>query len=325
MKRLDELFAVVNGVAASKFRLNDFADANHGVALVRPTKNIDSCVAGWISKDQLEEGQVFEPGTIYVSTNGEGSHTYAHVPPFRFTPNSDAVALVPRQELTPAQTHFYALLISRNRPKFSYARKPKGERLASVVLPEPHELPSWVNEQALKNAHRTVFEYKSSTLSDVAFKFEGKLARVDEVFQILQGHSLELNVLEELPTGVAFVSRTAQNNGVSARIAAPPDCEPLPAGILSVALSASPLMTFLQEEPFYTGYHVAGLQPLEPMTRDELLYYSVCLRAHMYKFGYGRQANKSLAGLLVPDRQSVPSWVRGGFERFQAAANKVHA
>lgn len=322
MKRLDELFEVVSGVAASKLRLNDFADAANNIALVRPTKNVESCVAGWISKDQVDEDLVFPAGTVYVSTDGEGSHTYAHVPPFQFTPNSNAVALVPREPLTQAQAHFYALLISRNRPKFSYARKPKGERLASVLLPEVQEIPEWVDDQFVDKVKKDVFGYQSSTVSSVHFEFSGNLVPVKEVFRIEYGTNLELNALEESPDGVAFVSRTTQNNGVSARVIKIEDVEPAPANVLSVALGASPMTTFLQEEPFYTGRDVAVLKPLEPMCRDELLYYSVCLHAHKYKFCYGRQANKSLGGLLIPDRQSIPSWVRGGFERFQANLTK---
>ena len=139
-----------------------------------------------------------------------------------------------------------------------------------------------------------------------------KLVPVNEVFDVKYGTSLELNALEERDDGVPFVSRTAQNNGVSAYVAPVPDIEPLSGGVLSVALSGSPLATFLQEQPFYTGYHVAVLSAKSPMTRDVMLYYAACLQANRYRFSYGRQANRSLASLLIPDLSKVPSWVGGG-------------
>lgn len=138
-----------------------------------------------------------------------------------------------------------------------------------------------------------------------------KLVSVDELFGVAYGTSLELNALEERVDGVPFISRTTQNNGVSARVSPVAGVKPLPAGVLTVALSGSPLATFLQEEPFYTGYHVAVLQPREPMSRDTLLYYATCLQANRYRFSYGRQANRSLASLLLPPTSEVPGWVAG--------------
>lgn len=139
-----------------------------------------------------------------------------------------------------------------------------------------------------------------------------KLVPVSALFEVSYGTSLELNALDEQEGGVPFISRTTQNNGVSAHVAPMPLLEPLPSGVLTVALSGSPLATFLQEEPFYTGYHVAVLKPREAMSRDVLLYYATCLHANRYRFSYGRQANRSLPSLMVPALSEVPSWVGGG-------------
>lgn len=139
-----------------------------------------------------------------------------------------------------------------------------------------------------------------------------KLAPVSAIFEVQYGSSLELNALEVCPKGVPFVSRTAQNNGVSAHVVRVEHIKPINGGVLSVALSGSPLATFLQEEPFYTGFHVAVLKPLSLMSRDVMLYYATCLQANRYRFSYGRQANRSLASLLVPALSEVPTWVGGG-------------
>jgi hypothetical protein len=136
-----------------------------------------------------------------------------------------------------------------------------------------------------------------------------KLVAVEELFEVQYGTSLELNALDEVADGIPFVSRTAQNNGVSAKVAPIAGVEPLPAGVLSVALGGTPLATFLQESPFYTGRDVAVLTPKASMPRRTLLYYAACLQSNRYRFSYGRQANRSLASLAVPDLASVPKWV----------------
>jgi hypothetical protein len=139
-----------------------------------------------------------------------------------------------------------------------------------------------------------------------------KLVSLSEIFDIRYGTSLELNALEEAEDGIPFVSRTTQNNGVSALVAPVAGVSPSPGGVLSVALSGSPLATFLQERPFYSGYHVAVLAAKVSMSRDTLLYYATCLQSNRYRFSFGRQANRSLATLLVPALSELPPWVGTG-------------
>jgi hypothetical protein len=88
--------------------------------------------------------------------------------------------------------------------------------------------------------------------------------RVDDIFDISYGTSLELNRLTPDASGVNFVARTARNNGISERVALPADVEPIPGECLSVAVSGSVLETFYQKEPFVTGFHVMVLRPKKP-------------------------------------------------------------
>lgn len=136
--------------------------------------------------------------------------------------------------------------------------------------------------------------------------------RVADIFDIRYGHSLELNGLTQTDsnTGIAFVSRKSGDNGISAYVEPIEGEEPGKAGEISCALSGNGVLTTcLQERPFYTGYHVAILTPKQAMTKAEMLFYCLCIRANRYRFSYGRQANKTLGDLLVPALGSVPSWV----------------
>ncbi|MBH0009030.1 restriction endonuclease subunit S [Salinibacterium sp. SWN1162] len=134
------------------------------------------------------------------------------------------------------------------------------------------------------------------------------MTRVDELFDLRYGHSLELNRLTraQAPNGVNFVSRAMKNNGVTARVESA--LIPGEAGELTVALSGNGILsTFVQPEPFVTGYHVMILRPLNSdMVLTEKLWWARCILANRYRYSYGRQANRSLASLELPN--FVPDW-----------------
>lgn len=133
-----------------------------------------------------------------------------------------------------------------------------------------------------------------------------------ELFDSRRGNDLDRKYLTgtRAPKGVNYVSRTAQNNGVTSRVVVPQDISAHPAGALTVALGSRnyTLATFLQPEPFLTGQNVQVLRPLDPtMTINERLWWALCITANRYRFGYGRHANRTLDRLELPD--APPSWV----------------
>ena len=135
------------------------------------------------------------------------------------------------------------------------------------------------------------------------------MARVSDLLDVSYGHSLELNRLARSSSADAinFVSRTAKNNGVSARVERITGVEPAQGGLVTVALGGTVLETFLQPTPFYCGRDVAILTPVAPMTLAEKLWWVSAIRANRYRYSYGRQANRTLADLELPVR--VPDYV----------------
>jgi Type I restriction modification DNA specificity domain len=137
------------------------------------------------------------------------------------------------------------------------------------------------------------------------------LPSVRELFTIEYGQSLSLNKLHSTSpgAGVAFVSRTARNNGIAAWVEEVPGVSALPAGLLTVCLRSRnhALATFLQPHRFYCGYHIYVLQPIDVMSAQEKLWWAECIAENRYRYNFGRQANRSLADLQLPDE--VPSWV----------------
>lgn len=136
-----------------------------------------------------------------------------------------------------------------------------------------------------------------------------KLVKVSDLFDIKYGNGLSLQDCKKDNDGIPFVSRGSQNNGIDDYIEELED-EPINlANTISVAVSGSVMEAFLQKRPYYTGYHVLILTPKESMTDVEMLYYCTCLRANKYRYSYGRQANKTLKDILIPDKTEIPQWV----------------
>ena len=132
--------------------------------------------------------------------------------------------------------------------------------------------------------------------------------KVKDLFELRQGNGFELmhiGIAEK--SDVNFVSRTSQNNGVVAQVEHVEGSEPFKAGCITVALGGSVLSAFVQLKPFYTAFHVMALEPKLEMTLAEKLYYCMCIKANAYRYSYGRQANKTLKDIELPD--TVPQWV----------------
>ena len=215
---------------------------------------------------------------------------------------------------------YYARCITMNRYKFSYGRKPKGERLKQIGLPDI--APSWVHYAEAADLWSELTRIK--TLSSRFYgptQHSGKnvLVRVQNIFEVRYGHSLELNRLQLLSKesgGIPFVSRKMGDNGIAAYVAPIQGTEPAQAGEFTCALSGNGVLsTFYQEQPFYTVFHVACLHPLEKISIEELLYYCSCIWQNRFRFSYRRQANRTLKDLLIPDRESVPGWIHGSLAR----------
>lgn len=133
--------------------------------------------------------------------------------------------------------------------------------------------------------------------------------KISDLFVLHQGNGFELyNMNRSDNSGINFVSRTAQNNGVVAQVEKESMKEPFPAGYITVALGGSVLSSFVQIKPFYTSFHIMVLEPKRNMSFNEKLFYCMCIQNNAYRYSYGRQANKTLKNIVLPD--TIPEWVK---------------
>jgi hypothetical protein len=132
-----------------------------------------------------------------------------------------------------------------------------------------------------------------------------KLVKLSDLFEPKYGVNLELINLDQCAStekgAVPFVSRTEKNNGVSAFVYEMPTIEPNPAHTLSVAVSGSVLSTFYQPQPYYSGRDLYVLIPKKDFSPVEMLFYAKYISSNKYRYNYGRQANKTLRDILIPE------------------------
>lgn len=88
------------------------------------------------------------------------------------------------------------------------------------------------------------------------------MKRLDQLFNVAYGHKLDMNKMQQVDKhiGVVFVGRRGNNQGVSGYVSPVQNQEPFPAGLITVALGGSYLLSaFVQQRPFYTAQNVAVL------------------------------------------------------------------
>lgn len=140
------------------------------------------------------------------------------------------------------------------------------------------------------------------------------MPKISELFDLHYGHSLELNRLSQSqgPNSVNFVGRAARNNGVTAKVAPIANLTPADGGSISVALGGQggAGVAFLQPFPYYCGRDVMVLTAKLPMSDTEKLWWALCITANRFRFGFGRQANRTLKDLQLPPAEAMPDWVK---------------
>lgn len=141
------------------------------------------------------------------------------------------------------------------------------------------------------------------------------MIKLNEIFEVKYGTKFDFNKmnisLNEDENYINFVSRTSQNNGVVCKVSKVNNTEPLDAGLITVTLGGTyVLSSFIQPEPFYTAQNVAVLIPKYHLTLNEKIFYCTCIKLNRFKYGaFGREANRTLKNIEVPDKNEIPKWI----------------
>lgn len=128
------------------------------------------------------------------------------------------------------------------------------------------------------------------------------LVPISEIFDIEYGNQLDLNKLEQVCDGVAFVSRSSQSNGYKCDVSEISETTPYDSGLITVTMGGTYLLSaFVQPRPFYTAQNIKVLTPKIEMSLEVRLAYCAAISANRFRYvSHGREANSTFDRLLVP-------------------------
>lgn len=277
MMKLDDIFLVKNGIATSSLKIEkNFFEGS--VPFIRPASTQQRTIAGWIDPSKIKNTNIYPSGTIFVSTNGEGSHTYAYVSSFAFVPNSDVSVLLPKRTMGLQEKIFYAKCITMNRFRFSYGRKPKGDRLKNIQLPT--NLPLWIEDVSFTN-----FETVKNTNFDFKLQSdEWQYIEFQEIFDIKKGK--RLTKAQMLPGKTPFVGSSDKNNGITGYVMQQAIHE---GNTISVAYNGSVAEAFYQPHDYWASDDINVLYPKFDLNPAIGLFICTVIKAEQYRFSYGRK------------------------------------
>lgn len=144
---LESLFETYNGIVSTGLKRTTERINDNYVPYIRPSSTQVSSSVAYVDKTTIAAKFIFPKDTLYVSTNGQGSHSFAYVSIEDFIPNSDVTVLIPKVEMSFYEKYYYSLAITKNRPLFSYGRKPKGKKLKKIMLPKTP--PKWIYKKGI--------------------------------------------------------------------------------------------------------------------------------------------------------------------------------
>ena len=129
---------------------------------------------------------------------------------------------------------------------------------------------------------------------------EWKEFPLEKFFDVDYGNKFDMNKMtESSDMNIAFVSRTATNNGVSAWVELVDGFSPYPAGCITIALGGSLGSAFVQPKQFYTGQNVAVLKDKQGgkvLTTEEKLFVAMLIKKECESrfIAFGRELNKHI-------------------------------
>ena len=141
-----------------------------------------------------------------------------------------------------------------------------------------------------------------------------KLFLLNNIVDITYGNKFDLQNMTFDAPSVNFISRTASNNGVSARVDRVYNVEPYPGGCLTIALGGSIGAAFYQGEPFYTAQNIAVLRFKEDVSYLAKLYLCQIIKFEVKnKFrAFGRELNRHIktdfSVELPVNEDNCPDW-----------------
>jgi hypothetical protein len=303
---LSDLFEIKNGLASSEVKISEQKIADFNVPYIRPSSNYANLVAGYLKLDDIDKKYFFSADNIIVSTDGEGSHTYSYVSPVSFVPNSNVAVLIPKRVMSLREKIYYALCITKNRYRFSYGRKPKGQRLELINIPD--EMPASFKKYKFVDVSKIKepINFRKIALFSQRWGF----FKCSDLFDFERGKRNSLNDIH-VGTKTPIISAITGNNGLLRFSAENSDFDGQKITIGNTG-QASVGVAFYQEDAFIGTNNITILSPKFKINSFIGLFFVSIFSKERYKFSFGRILNterlKNFKIKLPVDKNGNPDW-----------------
>ena len=301
-----------------EFKLSDYFDVK-GSATTKLDVLIDEYGAGnypYVTTQATNNGVAgyyncfTEEGNILVADSAVAG--YVSYQSYNFSASDHVEKIIPKYYFNKYIAMFLVTVLNKDNYRYSYGRKFNQDNIRNTIMKLPAKqvsdgnyIPDWqFMEDYIKSLHHKPIttKVKSGHAKELEIdKWEE--FTVSSLFEVKYGINLELNTCIETtsddPEGIAFVARTADNNGISAYVKKIEGREPQPAETITVAGGGSVLSTFIQKRPFYSGRDLYLLISKEDISIKVKMFISTVLFSNQYRYSYGRQANKTLPNLIL--------------------------
>lgn len=261
----------------------------------------------YLSKEIIEKGfKLHTVPSLTLSRVGNAGMTFVQTRDYVVADNAFSLHLFEPRSMFVYM--FLSTILNKEIFKYSYGRTvtiEKYKRLKIKLPAQKEGLPDWdFMENYIKSIYcKPIFTKNKLGDTPILDKCNWKEFKIEDIFLIKYGVNLELNTCVETNIynndSVNFVSRTSDNNGVSARVNLKEGIKPQKSGLITVAGGGSVLSTFYQNEPFYSGRDLYVLDTKEPLSKETKFFLITIIEKNKYKYNYGRQANKTLSKLEI--------------------------
>jgi hypothetical protein len=134
------------------------------------------------------------------------------------------------------------------------------------------------------------------------------MTELKNIFNIHYPKTLIFSEMDSSKKEINFVSSKGTNNGVVDKVAIPQNVTIYKKGSITVPLKGSVLEASLQIEDFIIAHQTAVLEN-EKLSIEEKIFYVCFIKQYKRLYNYGRQADKTLKDIIVPEKHEIPSWV----------------
>lgn len=302
MIRLGDLFQIDKG---NGFYLKDMkigGDINY-ISMSGKNNGVSASV------HKVDAVEPYSKGLITVAMQGTVLSTFLQ--PKDFYTSLHVAVLSPKINMTDREKLFYCLCIESNKFRYSYGRK-ANKTLKDILVPSPDEIPSWVYEVEIPDYSNVTKPYLDEPTPALNVE-EWKEFRLDELFEIEIGRSIDLNKLEQSNIGMNYVGRTEENNGVTAIVKRPDEKYVYSGNCITVPMVGNAMKGTYQENEFCCSQNISILR-LKGDTLNVFvaIFLITLLKQEIYRYSYGRPLSlkrmKESAIKLPSTPEGNPDW-----------------